>query len=245
MADVRALLKAKRQEIRINHPLASYTSSGQLRCIACSTIIKQSSSWEGHVGSKAHRTNAARLRQEERLREQQQREEEERAQKRKAADVDIDMDDEPSHAAHPPKPSGLPADFFSDPSHAPPPPSDESDDEALPAAPTAIDLEWQQFQEAVIDAPDARETYERATIFAEPLLADEVPKGFPAAQTVVAADAAPTEALTEDQLRRKREQEDREIIMDRLLDEEQAQEEADARQNCSSIVMDRLSRQHT
>ncbi|KAI0324322.1 hypothetical protein GY45DRAFT_1331656 [Cubamyces sp. BRFM 1775] len=34
MADARALLRAKRQEARIEHPLASYNTAGQLRCIA-------------------------------------------------------------------------------------------------------------------------------------------------------------------------------------------------------------------
>ena len=75
MSDVRALLKAKRQEARITHPLASYTSAGQLRCIACGTAVKHASAWEGHVGSKAHRTNAARLRQEQARAAQREQEE--------------------------------------------------------------------------------------------------------------------------------------------------------------------------
>ena len=61
MADVRALLKAKRQEARITHPYASYTASGQLRCIACGTPVKQASMWEGHIGSKAHRTAVMKM----------------------------------------------------------------------------------------------------------------------------------------------------------------------------------------
>ena len=78
MADVRALLKAKRQEARITHPLASYSAAGQLRCAACGTAVKHASAWEGHVGSKAHRTNAARLRQEQARAAQREQEERER-----------------------------------------------------------------------------------------------------------------------------------------------------------------------
>lgn len=62
MADVRALLKAKRQEARINHPYASYGANGALRCTACGGVaIKFASAWEGHLGSKAHRVAVANL----------------------------------------------------------------------------------------------------------------------------------------------------------------------------------------
>ena len=78
MADVRALLKAKRQEARVSHQLAAYSSSGQLRCLACGTAVKQYVSWEGNVGSKAQRVEAARLSEEEarRAREEEERESE-------------------------------------------------------------------------------------------------------------------------------------------------------------------------
>ena len=59
MADVRALLKAKRQEVRINHPYAAYGANGALRCTACGAAIKFASAWEGHLGSKAHRVAVA------------------------------------------------------------------------------------------------------------------------------------------------------------------------------------------
>ena len=62
MADVRALLKAKRQEIRITHPYAAYGANGALRCTACGAGIKFASAWEGHLGSKAHRVAVANLR---------------------------------------------------------------------------------------------------------------------------------------------------------------------------------------
>jgi zinc finger protein 830 len=61
MADVRALLKAKRQEARITHPYAAYGSNGALRCTACGVPVKFASAWEGHLGSKSHRIAVANL----------------------------------------------------------------------------------------------------------------------------------------------------------------------------------------
>ncbi|KAF8751786.1 hypothetical protein RHS01_08563 [Rhizoctonia solani] len=85
MSDARSLLrraKAAESEKRINHPLALYNASGQLRCAACGTTIKPHA-WEGHVISKAHRTQAARLRAEE---------EKEQARKRKAEE-NVEMEE--------------------------------------------------------------------------------------------------------------------------------------------------------
>ncbi|KAI0636179.1 hypothetical protein C8Q77DRAFT_1155892 [Trametes polyzona] len=289
MADARALLRAKRQEVRIDHPLASYNASGQLRCIACGTAVKHATAWEGHIGSKTHRTNAARLREERAREERRLAEERERESlKRKTmededgdedADADAEEegtgepakrprlgvesaeDSESAHGREAPRPaaaaanaarSALPPDFFSDPSQAPAP-ADEDDEDEEGAAPTAdgtaaaaaaaattpagtaaapdvLDLEWAQFQQTVVNAPDVREMYESATIVAEPVLAAEVPEGFPTdAVSGAPAEAAAEEVLDEEALRRRKEQEERELIMDRLLEEEQAQEEADAR----------------
>jgi zinc finger protein 830 len=66
MADVRALLKAKRQEVRITHPYAAYGANGALRCTACGAAIKFASAWEGHLGSKAHRVAVSKRKAEER-----------------------------------------------------------------------------------------------------------------------------------------------------------------------------------
>ncbi|EPS93609.1 hypothetical protein FOMPIDRAFT_1135842 [Fomitopsis schrenkii] len=260
MSDARTLLRAKRQEVRVNHPLASYTPSGQLRCLACGISIKQGTSWEGHIGSKPHRTSAVRLREEEQRRAQ---EEELQRQKRKASEEqsdeegeakrrrveDNDDDDEPPAAsAH----GGFPADFFSDSSRAPPPPSEDEDDEDADApgsgapattagapAKSAIDEEWARFEAAVVNAPDAHETYERATIMAEPVLAPEVPEGFPPQ----AADGEDAVVVDEGELRRRKEQDDRELIMDRLLEEERAQEEADAKVTLLKSRLDAIRRQ--
>ena len=282
MSDARALLRAKRQEVRINHPLATYTSSGQLRCIVCDANVKHASAWEGHIGSKAHRTNAARLR-EERARAAQREEEERESLKRKAMEVDeaeVDGEDEDVHMsgsdtkkrrieseeAPAPTPAAaqagrakraaLPVDFFSDPSMAPPPPEDEDeedDDERGEGRQRAteadgpsggLDLEWQQFQQAVINAPDYQETYDRATVMAEPVLAAEVPQGFPSAAPDgnAAQELEKEEALDEEAKRRKKEQEERELIMDRLMEEEQAQEEADARVSVMKTKLEALKK---
>lgn len=244
MADVRALLKAKRQEARVSHPLASYTAAGQLKCIACGTIVKQAAAWNGHVGSKSHRTNVARLKDEERAREALLAQQSQ--PKRKASDDDEDEDDEPltdskrlklEQQPLPSASNGFPTDFFSDPSKAPPiqteDDSDQEDQSADPPATVAsqdvIDLEWQQFQQAMLNTsePDTRDTYERATVIAEPVLNDEVPAGFPPHPDQT-TEAEPEE-LDEQALRKRRELDDREEIMDRLLEEERAQEEADAK----------------
>ena len=252
MADVRALLKAKRQEARINHPLASYNQSGQLRCSACGTIVKHASAWEGHLGSKGHRTTVAQLKERERQKEEQRlREEEEEEERAKASlgkrragderDMDVDDDEEDSEPSAKKQrtispPGGFPADFFSDPSRAPIiAPGDDDDEEVEESSYTKskqpppsdqpksqLDLEFEQFQREVVNARDFRETFENATVMAEPVMT-EVMEGIPTTE----ASAQEEPEVNEEELRRRKEQEERELIMDRLLDEEQAQEEAD------------------
>jgi zinc finger protein 830 len=242
MSDVRALLNAKRQEARVNHPLASYSEkTGQLKCSICLTIIKHASAWDGHIGSKVHRTNAARLR-EERSREVQRGREE---RKRKAEEEGLSYGSQGTkrHRVNnvhddggspvPGQSDLFPADFFSDHPGAPLPASDdESEEEAVVGEPVTVtqpptlDLEWEKFQQSVLNPPDQRETYERATVFAEPELASEIPDGFPSQHLDDAATGA-LGKVDEEQARKQKDRDDRELIMDRLLDEEAAQEEAD------------------
>ncbi|KAJ3775741.1 hypothetical protein FB446DRAFT_374273 [Lentinula raphanica] len=250
MADVRALLKAKRQEARITHPFASYNQSGQLRCTACGTIVKHASAWEGHLGSKIHRTNVARLKEQERAREEQRLREEKEEQekilrgKRKAEEDDVVMDDENISSLEiltkkprlDEQPKGFPADFFSDPSRAIPLADEGPDEEEAgggeqpqgdaPATTSKepLDSEWERFQREVVNAPDYKETYENATIFAEPVLAPVVPEGFPILE---ASEPQEPTQMDEEAVRRQKELDEREMIMDRLLEEERAQEEAD------------------
>ncbi|KAF9024933.1 hypothetical protein BDZ89DRAFT_1017212 [Hymenopellis radicata] len=247
MADVRALLKAKRQEARVNHPLASYSSSGQLRCSACGTIVKHGSAWEGHLGSKAHRTTVARLKEEERIREEQKAVS---LGKRKAVeeedeDEDEEMGEPEPKKAKPNAAGGFPADFFSDPTRAPPPTMDMEDEpgDASPPdppqnGPAALDDEWARFQSEVVNAPDFHETYESATVFAEPVMAPEVPEGFPPQEQAEAVE----EPVDEEELRRRKAQEERELIMDRLMDEERAQEDADMKVTVMKNKLDAIKK---
>ncbi|KAJ7494572.1 hypothetical protein B0H11DRAFT_2171737 [Mycena galericulata] len=244
MADVRSLLKAKRQEALVTHPLASYNNQGQLRLYCL---------WARHLGSKLHRTTVARLKEEDRLREAQRIRQEQEEQhisngKRKAEEQDSESDTESKRRRVDDSGAQFPADFFSDPSRAPlPPQSDDEEDEppttlpaTAPAAATSIDAEWERFQRDVVNAPDHRDAYENATVMAEPELASETPEGFPPQQT----DDAPEEPNKFDleDARRQKEQDERELIMDRLLDEERAQEEADMKVTVMKNRLDALMR---
>ncbi|KAF8556161.1 hypothetical protein OG21DRAFT_1506772 [Imleria badia] len=131
--------------------------------------------------------------------------------------------------------SHLPSDFFSDPSRAPFSSFNDSDSDAetgttagitKPAdggGDSSLDQEWMQFQQSVINAPDAAATYDHATIIAEPELVSDPSEGFPTLDDT----HAPTVTKVDEDERRRKDQEERELIMDRLMDEERAQEEAD------------------
>ena len=137
----------------------------------------------------------------------------------------------------------FPSDFFSDPSRAPiraaeDDPSDEDESSPVQMPPGAtdnhIDLEWQRFQQEMLNPPptsvDQRhEAFKRATVFAEPELLPENVLGLP---TQVLPDADTTEGevpRSEEESRKKKEEDEKELIIDRLLEEERAQEEADAK----------------
>jgi len=252
MSEARALLKAKRQEVRINHPYASYNASGQLKCSICVTLVKHASAWEGHLGSKAHRTNIIRLREEEkRQRGQTQRP----AIVQEATEVDEEqMTVEPvstskrkvydegtsdSHSDKRRKVDTFPSDFFSDPTRAPVLLSEDEDSdveganastEAQSSAgtqKTTVDLEYERFQRGLSSTVDPEERYNRATIVAEPMVVSSNASGFPIVQDEAAVDISVEQK--EEELRQKRDQDERELIMDRLLEEERAQEDADTR----------------
>ena len=246
MSNVRALLKAKRQEARIDHPHASYNSAGQLKCSICGTTVKHATAWEGHLGSKAHRTNVLRQREEERLERERSKtqpsdvEAEDTEQeghtavsiKRKSSE-DI-LVDEPSEKRRKVENQAMPTGFFSDPSRAPVLLSNLSDDDdsstevVQPQLPkTEIDLEYERFQMELTKPTDSLDVFNRATILAEPVAVSTDIPGFPA-MNAETKEGKPIES-TEEEIRRKRDQEERELIMDRLLEEERAQEDADTR----------------
>ncbi|PPQ90993.1 hypothetical protein CVT25_013918 [Psilocybe cyanescens] len=267
MADVRALLKAKREEARITHPYAAYNPSGQLKCTVCGSVVKHASAWEGHLGSKAHRTNIIRLREQEKRQEQEQEQTPQESEdspeltrKRKTPEDQAQSNintgkkrrvETPSRPPQSSSSSSFPQDFFSDPSRAPVPLSyfDEEEEEEeekpsaekqepLPAAAPGVDEEYERFQLELLSNPDPSEAYDRATVAAEPVLASAQIPGFP----LITVDDAPEEPpqLTEEEVRQKREQEERELIMDKLLAEERAQEDADTRVQLLKIKLEAL-----
>ena len=141
--------------------------------------------------------------------------------------------------------SGFLADFFSDPSRAIPIPNDEDEDEepsgtaSKPTVNSQLDLEWTQFERDVLAGPATedqnRDIYDRATLVSEPqLVEDTLPEGFPPsaapARGGVNGAAEPTlEPEPEEEGEAKKQREEKELIMDRILEEERAQEDADER----------------
>jgi len=256
MSDVRALLKAKRQEARIQHPYAIYTSTGQLRCTVCETVIKQASAWAGHVGSKAHRENVAKQRA-SRVADQQGETIRPTGKRKVEADDYPDGEEAPptsdskkrkvtpedSFKPTPEHSSAFPSDFFSDPSRAPilpvgddPSGEDEGNPVQMPPGTTDnhIDLEWHRFQQEMLtpaptSADQRHEAFKRATVFAEPELLPENVLGLPTRELPDAETMETEVPRNEGELRKKKEEDEKELIMDRLLEEERAQEEADAK----------------
>lgn len=247
MADVRALLKAKRQEARIAHPFAAYTPSDQLKCVVCGTLIKHASAWEGHLGSKLHRTNATRLKEVKTRGIQENTEEQSVSGKRKAEMDESDKQTDKKRRmaeghGHSNPVHELPNDFFSDPSHVPVIPefpSEESNDDAndinlaktTAHSTSVLDLEYDLFQRGFLK--DHSQTYDQATIVAEPVPASPYIPGFPASTEVLAQNEGEKET---------RDYEERELIMDRLLEEERAQEDADMRVNLMKNKLEGLKK---
>jgi zinc finger protein 830 len=257
MTDVRALLKQKRQEARIAHPLAAYTVAGVLRCVACDAPV--AGAWDGHVGSKAHRLAAARLREAD-----ARRAEEARVARKRMADAGADAMDQdadgptpkrqatPATAAAAAAATGFPADFFSDASRAGPLSAPDSDDDEAEDAsappPTGVDAEFAAFQafmntSAPATADPTQSAFAHATVFAEPELVD-APEGIPASAlgTAPPPEPEPEPELTEAQKRQLKAHDEAELVMDRLLEEERAQEEADARVTMLRARMDAMRR---
>ena len=232
MADVRLLLKAKREETRIKHPLAAYSASGQLRCTLCATTVKHASAWQGHLGTKLHRANIMRLKEEEEKGRME-------VDKRKAEDDDSDSEsagrkrrrfhdaddggsdddrilDTPVTTTHSDR-SGIELSSVVSPVH--------HDTSAKPSTSLAdLDEEWAMFQKHVVNALDHQGIYNRASMVAEPELALDISEGLPGGQPTSSVPVA-----NDEEMRRIREHDERELIMDRLMDEEKAQEDADVK----------------
>jgi len=106
-------------------------------------------------------------------------------------------------------------------------PSDDSNDnpndinlaETTAHSTSVLDLEYDLFQRGFLT--DQSQTYDRATIVAEPVPASRYIPGFPASTAVL--------DQSEGDKKETMDYEERELIMDRLLEEERAQEDADMR----------------
>ncbi|KAI9873535.1 MAG: hypothetical protein M1830_000303 [Pleopsidium flavum] len=62
MADVRALLRSERACRRINHPQATYSTTGTLVCLVCHIQLKSESLWDSHLKSAQHAMRLQRIR---------------------------------------------------------------------------------------------------------------------------------------------------------------------------------------
>ena len=88
MSDARALLRQQREARRINHPHASYSSSGALLCLACRVPVKTESRWEAHLKSDQHKVHAQQLAAKESPQPQPQQAHEQSQQQQLADDED-------------------------------------------------------------------------------------------------------------------------------------------------------------
>eukprot|EP00048_Salpingoeca_helianthica_P003298 m.65770 g.65770 ORF g.65770 m.65770 type:complete len:230 (+) comp12622_c0_seq1:10-699(+) len=55
MADVKSLVRQAAKQKRIEHPLAKYSSTGQLSCVLCDFPVKSDALWHTHLLSKRHK----------------------------------------------------------------------------------------------------------------------------------------------------------------------------------------------
>ncbi|MCJ1333509.1 hypothetical protein MMC10_010209 [Thelotrema lepadinum] len=61
MSEVRSLLRNERLSRRIEHPHATYSSSGNLGCTVCRVQLRADSLWEPHLRGKPHRQNLQKV----------------------------------------------------------------------------------------------------------------------------------------------------------------------------------------
>lgn len=62
MTDVRSLLRDERASRRINHPQATYSTTGTLVCLVCHIQLKAESLWNKHLRSSQHAMRLQRIR---------------------------------------------------------------------------------------------------------------------------------------------------------------------------------------
>ncbi|SPO27172.1 uncharacterized protein UTRI_10634_B [Ustilago trichophora] len=236
-ADARSLLRAAANERAkagasgISDPFASYSSTGGLRCSACSYLtIKHESLWGAHVLSKSHRANVTRIREEELRQAEIQRTKD---GKRKADDADDELEEGDGSLSAATGTGHVEEDAG--------PESKKARMEANGAE--AIDPEWELFK-SQMEATEPESSQSRgdhsagAALEAEAQLISHDGDAHldPKAQEEVEEKTA--EELEAEERARK-EQEEREEILSRLEEEQRQQDEADQR---VSALKQRLQR---
>ncbi|TKY87819.1 hypothetical protein EX895_003400 [Sporisorium graminicola] len=237
--DARSLLRAAANERAkvgasgITDRFASYSSTGGLRCSACSFVaIKHESLWGAHVLSKSHRANATRIRDEE-LRQaevQRTRDGKRKAEENAAPGHDASRDADASTAEADDAVQGGKR------------PRTDSTNEASVKS-SAFDPEWELFKsqmESTEPEQDASNhtTEVGAALEAEAQLISQGNELGLGEAEFEAADAKSAEDLEAEERARK-EQEEREEILSRFEEEQRQQDEADSR---VSALKQRLQR---
>jgi zinc finger protein 830 len=230
---LRALVQQKKAAARLDHPLASYSSSGKLSCLACSIPIKHDALFAAHLASKQHRINA-QARAQGQAQAKRAREQEAAAATLAPVDYEGSSDEDDGDDGErerkrqrtdgPEVSSSLPADFFADPSQAPAPSApSRSPSPTAPAAPVEEeDDDWLAFERDVLGpstskiASTAPATLNSAgvTITAEPVLYGETEEDKPAGEAEEADDGPPPETDAERVARL--DLEEREELMSRI-----------------------------
>ncbi|KAJ9480163.1 hypothetical protein PHBOTO_003396 [Pseudozyma hubeiensis] len=243
--DARSLLRAAANErvkaggSGISDSFASYSSSGNLRCSACDYLtIKHESLWGAHVLSKSHRTNAARIKQEDQLRQAELQRTKDG--KRKAEDAEGDAQGDSLATS-----TG--GDLYQQHSALA---SKKARTDTSDAAP-AVDAEWELFKsqmESTEAEPDSSTQLSSAgaALEAEAQLISH--DGAEDAQGSLNGieEKSPEEMAAEE--RARKEQEEREEILSRVEEEQRLQDEADQRvtalkERLQRIKQARLDRQ--
>ncbi|KAK4687382.1 hypothetical protein P7C73_g2740, partial [Tremellales sp. Uapishka_1] len=249
--DAKSLLRAQRATTKIEHPYATYTQAGQLKCSICAVpgksirslaaqttdrlVVKQ---WDAHLLTKQHRTSAAR---EKALQA--------KAKPKRPAEEPLDVDTSKRTKVEPN--GAFPAGFFSSgnqPAAAGDEEEQEDDEQRVPSAAPGPSI------------PPAAATGDAELDDFLSSLADDVPmsiptpataagpskRAIPSYKTIIPGqasyEAAPVrldqpeeeekEKPAEESEKDKRERldrEEKEEIMGRLEEEERAQEDADSR----------------
>ncbi|KAG8908365.1 hypothetical protein FRB99_007293 [Tulasnella sp. 403] len=270
MADVRALLKAKTKERSaqqtIQHEYAAYNASGQLRCSLCATLIKfnNPTTWKSHLESKGHKANLGKEKGKgKRKADDEMDVDSDGGGKKRRTDT--------TTSPEPGFPSDFFSDSTRKLPLADDDDAEDGQDikqSKNPPGGSGIDDEFEAFERAIRAASSQRaaaqtvsqEVFSRATVVAEPELVDPSTleaDGFPpdvASNTAAAplplaatngqpASGEAQEEETEAQKAKRKEMEEKELIMDRLLEEERAQEEADDRVKSLKARLEAIKRQ--